>query len=126
MSDFLESWNKIANRHVVFAGVFDPVHIGHIETARRAAGPSGTVLFLPEKKPWHKHGQTDYEHRLNMLKIATEGHPNMKVLDSPYERHMIDTTFAWVKEQYPDKPLAFLVGSDVASYMHKWDGIERI
>lgn len=127
MNNFLKSWNEKNNRIIVFAGVFDPVHKGHISAAREALRGSGKKLvFLPEKVPQHKHQATDYKHRLEMLKIATKSQKNISVADYPKEKQYIKETFRWLKDQHPGSNFVWLVGSDVISSIDKWPGSESL
>ena len=111
---------------MVFAGVFDPVHRGHISAAERALLYGNTVVFLPERVPQHKHGTTAYEHRLNMLRIATRYNPQFIVLDYPYDNQWIAQTFTWLNEQYPDRKISWLVGSDVVSLIATWPDSDKL
>jgi nicotinate-nucleotide adenylyltransferase len=126
MSNFLESWEEKNRRIVVFAGVFDPVHKGHISAAEQALHFGSKVVFLAERTPQHKHGTTAYEHRLNMLRIATNNNPQFEVVDYPNENHWIAETFLWFKERYPDSTFVWLVGNDVAPLIEKWPDSERL
>ncbi len=112
---------------IIFAGVFDPVHNGHLAAAQSASEQYGSKLvFLPEKMPWHKHGSTQYAHRLAMLRLAVADKPNIEVLDYPEEKQKIVETFSWLMHQYPGSEFIWLVGSDVVPHMHTWDGIGRL
>lgn len=127
VNDFLNSWDKKQNRVVVFAGVFDPVHIAHISAAEEALKTSGSKLvFLPEKVPQHKKNVTDYRYRLEMLKIATKLQLNIEVLDYPNNQQYIKGTFEWLRDKYKDNEFVWLVGSDVLNYIEKWPDSEKL
>ncbi len=126
MSDFEDSWNVRKNTLVVFAGVFDPVHNGHLSAAQGALHYGDKVLFMPERVPQHKHGTADYDKRLNMLKKAIASNPDFAVVDYPEDHHWVVETFQWLKAQYPDKKFVWLVGSDVAPLMIEWPGVEQL
>ncbi len=127
MSDFLESWEEKSGRIIVFAGVFDPIHKGHIAIAKEAEKLYGAeVVFLPERVPQHKHGTASYEHRLEMIRVATEEEPDLSVFDYPEDHHWIEDTFTWLTKQVPDRKFAWLVGSDVAGLIKGWPGAERL
>ncbi len=126
MNNFLRGWVKSQKRIVVFAGIFDPVHKGHLQAAKDALPRSSMVLFAPERQPQHKHGATSYEHRLAMLQLATERYGNIGVLDYPEKRHWIEPFFTWVKEQYPEHKITWMIGSDVAEHVNEWPGIDKL
>ena len=124
--EFFDSWERRNNSIIVFAGVFDPVHSGHLSAAKRALHYGSKVIFMPERVPQHKHGATDYEHRLNMLRIATEQDSDFEVVDYPENHHWISESFQWVKNKYPDKDIVWLVGSDVSPKIESWPGAESL
>lgn len=126
MSEFLQSWEQRNNTFVVFAGVFDPVHLGHLSAAQSALHYGEKVLFIPERVPQHKHGTADYINRLNMLRKATSTSPDFEVVDYPQDHHWVVDTFQWLHAQYPHKKFVWLVGSDVAPLMNDWPGVEQL
>ena len=127
MSSFYESWRKKEDVVIVFAGVFDPVHKGHISAAEAAMKTVGhTVVFLPERVPQHKHGTTAYIHRLNMLRIATAHDARFTVLDYPEDQQYIVPTFNWLRTLYPDRQFVWLMGADVVPYVASWPDSEKL
>lgn len=127
MKSFLDTWKKKYEAVIVFAGVFDPVHKGHISAAEAALKKHGnTVVFMPERKPQHKHGTTAYQHRLNMLRIATRHDARFQVLDYPEDHQMIKETFEWLGAKYPGRSLIWLVGSDVLPLISKWQNSDQL
>jgi nicotinate-nucleotide adenylyltransferase len=126
VNEFYDSWQKKRNRVVVFAGVFDPIHIGHLSAAEDALKFGIKIVFVPEKIPQHKHSTTDYKHRIKMLQIATMSQSNMEVLDYPEDHQYIKDTFEWLREKYPNNDFVWLVGSDVVSYIEKWPDSDKL
>ncbi len=124
VSKFLDSWQEKGDRIIVFAGVFDPVHVGHIFIAKKARIRQNKILFIPERVPQHKQDVTAYEHRLRMLQIAVANEPGMEVLDYPGEHHYIKLLFSWLQEEYPGKNFSWLVGSDVLPFIGQWPDVE--
>ncbi len=113
---------------VIFGGVFDPVHKGHISVALSAAHEFAAekVVFLPERTPYRKVQCTSYEHRLKMLQLATQHSLLLEVLDCPDDRQTIASTFGWLKSTYPEHSFIWLVGSDVVSMLSDWPNIEQL
>lgn len=127
MLDFLSEWNEKSGRIIVFAGVFDPVHNGHIAIAQQAELHHGTeVVFLPERIPQHKHGSVSYEHRLKMLEIATADESDLSVVNYPKKHHYIEEVFTWLSRQFPNRTFAWLVGSDVVDSLVTWPDIHKL
>lgn len=128
MNKFLESWHKERGRVIIFSGVFDPVHKGHLAIAKKASALHGRqVVFLPERIPTHKHGATAFEHRLAMLRLACQNEKDFEVYESPYEHHTIDETLTWLQTQFQgSQNFGLLIGSDVAGYIMKWEGIAEL
>jgi nicotinate-nucleotide adenylyltransferase len=126
VNKFLKSWQKKRSRVVVFAGVFDPVHKGHISAAEDALKFGSRVVFLPEKTPQHKHSTTEYKHRFEMLQIATKLQLNMEVINYPREQQYIKETFEWLNIKFPEREFIWLVGSDVVPYIDKWQDSENL
>lgn len=126
--DFLESWNRERGRVIIFSGVFDPVHNGHLAVAEAALKTEGNlVIFLPERIPQHKHGRTAFEDRVAMLKIALAGQSKMHVMESPFAHHTIAETLTWLQNQFPSgQNFGLLLGADTARYLSTWPGIERL
>lgn len=127
MNDFLKTWETSHQRVIVLAGVFDPVHKGHIDILKKAVTAYGGLgVLLPERVPQHKHGTTAYEHRLEMLKISVKDVPELSVLDYPEDQHMISEVFDWLGDTFPEKTFGWVVGVDVAEHMFDWPDIEKI
>ena len=115
-------------RLAVFGGSFDPIHTGHLELAQAVvdAGSADEVLFVPARKPPHKHARelTDGNHRLAMVRLATEPHPAFSVSDIELERnegfsYTFDTLSA-LRLVFPDHELFFLMGMDSLRDLHLW------
>jgi nicotinate (nicotinamide) nucleotide adenylyltransferase len=126
MSDFLYGWQKKYDRIAVLAGVFDPVHIGHLSAAKQAMNYARKVLIAPEKVPMHKHGRTSFEHRKAMIEIATGDDPDISVVSYPEDQQYIEPFFTWLRDQYPAEGYVWIVGSDVVSLIESWPGAEKL
>lgn len=111
----------------LFGGSFDPVHLGHLEIARRSveAMELDQVRFLPCRQSPHKDaapGASDTD-RLEMLKIAVAGLPWAVVDDfdlrSPPPSYSVRTVLH-MREQFPDSRLFWIVGLDQWRALPQW------
>lgn len=112
----------------VFGGTFDPPHRGHTEIAGHIldSGLVDKVLFVPAYTPPHKTDKpvTDAVHRMEMLKLALEKHPQFDISDIEYVRekspsYTFDTMMELEKIMLQDK-LLLLIGSDSLRQLHTW------
>jgi nicotinate-nucleotide adenylyltransferase len=112
----------------VMGGTFDPVHLGHLRVAEEAveALQLDTLLFVPAAVPPHKSGDRilPFEHRWQMLRLATEQHPWFKVAD--IERRLPGKSYTVVTLQELSKAYAggvqlfFMAGLDAFLEMDTW------
>lgn len=115
----------------ILGGTFDPVHSGHIELARAAMIELqlDKLLLIPSGKPSYKQPIAGRADRLTMTRLAAEGVDGVEVSDIEITRggetYAVDTVKA-LKKQYPDDELIYIVGSDAASRVHHWKGIDKI
>ena len=111
---------------VIFGGSFDPIHLGHVKIALRVAEAyNATVYFVPAKISVWKHESVSIEDKLEMIKIAIHGHPQLKIdefeLNRPNETTYSIETVRYFKQKYPSDTLYFLMGADQAMNFHKWN-----
>src|SRR5262245_4460391 len=93
-------------RIALYGGTFDPVHIGHVEVARKVAEvfEFDRVVFIPAQMAPHKIGRpvTEPIHRYAMLALATQDDPNLVIstfeLDAPDRRYTVDTVEHFQRE----------------------------
>ncbi|WP_261869257.1 nicotinate-nicotinamide nucleotide adenylyltransferase [Psychrobacter sp. JCM 18901] len=113
-------------------GSFDPVHNGHLEVAMSVYQhllPIATrlqralhVSLLPNARSPFKTQSTDPNHRLAMLKLATENTPiqinELELWQAP-PVYTIDSVRT-LRQQYPNDSLIFIMGMDSAHSLDKW------
>jgi nicotinate-nucleotide adenylyltransferase len=113
-------------RIALFGGSFDPVHLGHLEIARRSvdALDLDQVRFLPCRRSPHKEtrpGASDAD-RLAMLELATAGLPWAVIDDfdlrTPGPSYSVRTV-RHMRGRFPDARLFWIVGRD------QWDALPR-
>ena len=109
----------------VFGGTFDPIHNGHLNTAKAVADKLGLdqVLFVPTGESYQKQGVTPAEHRLAMTQLATKVDPRFAVsrvdVDRPGPTYTVDT-LRDIGAQNPGADLHFIAGADSIANMHTW------
>lgn len=112
----------------VYAGVFDPVHAGHVAFALQAVQAAGLdeVVFIPERSPRAKPGVEHFAHRVAMLKAALAPHPKLSVLEVVERHFSVSRTFTNLQALFPNAQLVFLMGSDTALTLPAWRHADRI
>src|SRR3954471_7038179 len=105
-------------RIALYGGTFDPVHLGHIEIARRVSElfEIAKVLFVPAQVAPHKMRLpvTDPIHRYAMLALATQNDPRLSIstfeLDAPDRRYTVDTVAHFQRTIGDSSELFFIMG----------------
>ena len=119
---------------LIFGGTFDPVHNGHLQTARAAltALNAQRIVFVPANISPHKlatHNSAAPQHRLAMLRLAIGDDPAMEVsaveLLRPAPSYTIDT-LAILRRDRPGDTLILLVGADQLPALNTWKEIDTI
>lgn len=117
----------------VFGGSFDPVHVGHLiaaECCREQAGLD-RVLFVPAAVPPHKPDRrlATGQHRAEMLRLATGGHPAFAVATLEIDRggvsYTVDTLAA-LRAEHSGADLFLLLGPDALAGLPTWREPRRI
>ena len=110
----------------ILGGTFDPVHHGHLRIAQDAAEGLGLeqVRLIPLARAVHREQPVaTAEQRLEMLRLAVEGHPLFTVDDREIRRggdsYMVDT-LASLREDLPGRSLCLLLGSDAFNGFMGW------
>src|SRR5215211_1470960 len=121
-------------RIALYGGTFDPVHLGHVEVARRvlALFEIEKVVFIPAQIAPHKVGRpvTEPIHRYAMLALATQDDPELVIstfeLDAPDRRYTVDTIAEFQRRLGADTELFFIMGADSWSEITTWRDWERL
>lgn len=112
----------------IYAGAFDPVHVGHIGFALQALEEAclDEVIFLPERMPIAKPGVEHYAHRVAMLIRALAPHPRLSVMEMVDRRYSVKRTLPELEVLFPGDALVFLMGSDVVDHVPEWPYADRL
>lgn len=127
---------KTENRKLItglFFGSFNPIHIGHLVIANYMANYTDLkeVWFVvsPHNPLKQKSGLADMYDRLEMARLATENAPHLKVSDIefklPQPSYTIDT-LTHLKEKFPEKEFALIMGADNLASFKKWKNYELL
>ena len=105
-----------------FFGSFNPIHLGHIEIARRikAQFAFDDVIFVPSYIPPHKHDLENYFHRLKMVELAV-GSANVSDIESklPIPSYSY-RTIEKLKEIDKTEKINFIIGYDQFFKLESW------
>ena len=121
-------------RIAFYGGTFDPVHLGHLDIARRVLEffEIERVVFIPAQVAPHKLGLpvTPPVHRYAMLALATQDDPQLIIstfeLDAPNRRYTVDTLSHFAAELGDSNELFFIMGSDSWSEITTWREWQRL
>jgi len=125
--------NAKVKRLGVYGGTFNPVHHGHLILAREAMELLclDRLLFVPNaRSPLRMHEEpAEPGRRLELVRLAVEGEPGMKVCDLEIRRggasYTVETLEA-LSAEYPGVELFFLAGADSLESLDRWVRVERI
>lgn len=120
---------------LLFGGSFDPVHRGHVETARAAqqAIAASRLVWLPtSRSPLKDVVNTSPAQREAMLRLmlATSSEASWSLdlgeLQAPPPSYTIDSLRRWRRQLGPQQPLAFLMGRDSLQGLMRWRDWQRL
>lgn len=119
----------------VFGGTFDPVHLGHLRPALEVAEALAVseLRMMPARIPPHRGDPgASADDRVAMLERALAGQDRLVLDRRELERdgpsYSVDT-LASLREEFPDRPLALVVGEDAFagfSQWHRWQDIPAL
>jgi nicotinate-nucleotide adenylyltransferase len=119
---------KSASRIGIYAGTFDPVHVGHITFALQAMklAELDQIIFLPERTPRRKHPSEHYGHRVAMLNRALKPYPRMSTLELADRNFSPARTWPQLRTIFVGAQLVMLLGSDVLPHVPDWPFVEKL
>jgi len=120
----------------ILGGTFDPIHLGHTQSAQGVAKELGltTVLLIPAHIPPHKVSSDLVPHataqqRAAMVELACQQSTlfscDTRELLRDGHSYTIDT-LKELKLKYPNQPLYFIVGMDSLMSFTRWHQYQEI
>lgn len=127
----------------IFGGSFNPLHFGHISLAESAikAGLVDEVMLMvsPQNPLKAANGLAPETQRLEMAEKALEdyarksGNPEVaqRITASDFEFSLERPTYTWkticcLRERFPQKNFAIIIGADNWEIIHRWRNWEDI
>lgn len=117
----------------IFGGTFDPPHLGHLILAERCreAAKLDEVWFLPSYAPPHKteRGVARFEHRCDMVTLATTGQPSFRV--EPIEKELPPPSYTVqtleeLRTRHPAHEFALIIGGDSLHDLPTWHQPQKL
>ena len=120
----------------ILGGTFDPIHLGHTQSAQAVANELGLtkVLLIPAHIPPHKTSDelvphASSEQRATMVEIACQASGlffcDQRELKRSGHSYTVDT-LKELKQQYPEQTLYFIIGMDSLMSFTSWHKYQEI
>ena len=117
----------------LFFGTFDPIHNGHIKIAEYITEKKLTdevwLVVTPENPIKLKSKISNFKHRFNMARIATEKHENIMPSDLEVNlkkpNYTIDT-LEYISNKLKEIEFSLIIGEDNYKIFDTWKDYEKI
>lgn len=120
-----------ARRIGVYGGTFDPIHLGHLHALAQVVHEFSLdeVLVVPSGESWQKSDVSPVDARLEMTRLAVQGHPTCRLsmvdADRAGSTYTVDTLAA-LHAQHPDAEFFFILGDDAYAGIDSWKDSARL
>lgn len=122
----------MSRRIGLMGGTFDPVHVGHLENAKRVKESLqlDEMRLLPLAEPVHKDGpKASTQQRLECLRRAVEAFPHLSIdtteIDRKGRSYTVDT-MRQMRESNDDAIFYWVMGADAFAAFEQWKMPEEI
>lgn len=115
----------------LFCGTFNPIHNAHLRMAEYVLRKFGfeKVIFIPSYFPPHKCVECAQQ-RLEMVKLAIEGHKGFEVSDIEFRLGETSYTYLTVLELQKrlgtTKKFNFIIGTDAFEKIESWYEVDKL
>jgi nicotinate-nucleotide adenylyltransferase len=121
-------------RIALYGGTFDPIHLGHLEVARKVSRlfEIDELWFVPAQLAPHTltKAVTSALHRYAMLALATQDDQRFRIstfeLDAPGRCYTVDTLAHFKNEWGSSADIYFVMGADSWSEIMSWRDCNRL
>ncbi len=123
---------SLQKQYVVFGGTFDPVHMGHLITAKALVKTMAyeNLYLMPCGDAYHKQGAGKAKHRLAMLELALKDESALKVDKRETLRsgatYTVDTLSELRAELGEQAHLVWVMGTDTAAQLCHWQNWQQV
>jgi nicotinate-nucleotide adenylyltransferase len=115
----------------LFFGSFNPVHTGHMVIANFMATQTDLdevwMIVSPQNPLKNKKSLARDHDRLHLVRLAIGENTNLRASDVefslPQPSYTVDT-LVYLREKYPDREFALIMGGDNLGTLHKWKNYE--
>jgi len=114
----------------IMGGTFDPIHMGHIEMARKAQSEFtlDSIIFVPRYLKFQNQNVTDARKRYEMVELAVLQY-GFEISDIESRSNKPSFTFETLQNFhliYPKDEFYFILGEDSLNSIEKWRKPELI
>ncbi len=116
----------------LFGGSFDPVHLGHLELAKKVLKTCDLDeiwFIMAYDQPFKEKHFESFENRFKLLKIALRNYPKFKAID--IEKYLDKPSYSYntvikLSKLYPNYSFKWIIGDDQIITLDKWYKFEQL
>jgi nicotinate-nucleotide adenylyltransferase len=109
---------------IVYGGAFNPPSLAHVTLAKQLLNYTNAekLIFVPVGDQYKKEGLISAQHRVNMLLLACEDSSmEVSTIETNADRRLFTfETLDIIKENYKDKDICFIMGTDNLRDVINW------